>query len=362
MDCDDGPPPPPPLPYRVKAYHPFSIMRNWEKTTTCFSEDDKIDMCLEYLADIPFDTNCKVLKKRRGQTHQSCNCLQILKDEIAQEAVAKFMNYFYKKTKIDRQLLVMDWIRYVGPDNNSKAMYYLPFFNDSDSIYSDDDREETIQNLSSHLVCRSALKVILDFGYTQWLTCQKHVQACTTPTHGLCERRSNNGGLFDRCVKDDLFLFFEEQKMLATPQATRVVRELVGTGLRGGGDGADAILELPPSFSKRGMYSRFVEHRGYEIFTDARGTIKAKQSTAESLATQPICSVTTFRNFWQKHFPELRLTVSFESSTLTTTWYNLTCLFCAFFPYFIVCFIIESVRRRLYNMQRAPQQISLCFT
>ena len=224
MDCNDrcATPPTTPLPYRVKAYHPFSIMRSWEKTTTCFSEDDKIDMCLEYLADIPFASNCKVLKKRRGQTHQSCNCLQILEDEIAQEAIAKYMIYFYKKTKIERQLIVMDWIKYVGPDNNSKAMYYLPFFNDSDSIYLDEDREATVQNLSSHLeVCRSALRVILDFGYTQWITCQKHVIACTTPTHGLCQRRSNHAQRFDTYVKEDLFAFFEDQVMLATPQATR---------------------------------------------------------------------------------------------------------------------------------------------
>ena len=94
MDCDDGcgtPPPPPPASgcYNFKkAYHPFIVMRKYEATSDRFSDEDGIDMCLEYLADIPFASNCKVLKKRRGQTHQACNCLQILQDEVAQEAVA----------------------------------------------------------------------------------------------------------------------------------------------------------------------------------------------------------------------------------------------------------------------------------
>jgi hypothetical protein len=119
-------------------------------------------------------------------------------------------------------------------------------------------------------------------------------------------RRSNNGKYFNEHIKADLYRYFSEKESLATPQATRAVRELAGTGLRGGEEG---VVELPPSFSKGGMYSRFIGDRGYEIKTNARGEMKANQKTGESLACQPICSWYTFRQFWKYNFPLLRLMV-----------------------------------------------------
>jgi len=233
-----------------------------------------------------------------------------LKDPIAQEVVAKYMNLFYKKSRTDRMLTVMDWIRYTKRGNGIKPMYYLPFSNDDSSEYYQEETEEVMKTLSFHKVCRSALRVILDFGRVQWGTAEKCVDTCCSPTHGLRNRRSNNGLFFDKHVKDDLYAFFSEQELMATPQATRIVREIAGTGLR---DGEEGVVELPPSFSKRSMYYRFIGGRGYDVQIDARGNIKAKQKTGELLACQPICSWFTFRQFWKVQFPLLRLQVRYSN-------------------------------------------------
>jgi hypothetical protein len=88
-------------------------------------------------------------------------------------------------------------------------------------------------------------------------------------------------------------------ELLATPQATCAVCELAGTGLR---DGEEGVIELPPSFSKRSMYSRFIGDRDYDVELDPRGGITAIRKVGESLACQPICSWFKFRTFWKEAF------------------------------------------------------------
>jgi hypothetical protein len=45
-----------------------------------------------------------------------------------------------------------------------------PFINDDSSEFCELDREEVMKQLSSHKVCKSALRTILDFGIQQWKT------------------------------------------------------------------------------------------------------------------------------------------------------------------------------------------------
>ena len=84
--------------------------------------------------------------------------------------------------------------------------------------------------------------------------------------------------------------------------STRFVRENCGTGLR---DGEDAVLELPSSWSKRTIYKRFCDERGWEVQTTARGTTETKPKPQEE--NKPICHWRSFQRFWQKEYPLLRL-------------------------------------------------------
>jgi hypothetical protein len=232
-------PPPSAMKAGQKAYHPFISFRQFETTKDCFNEEDRNDACKVFLQELDFNARCQSLKKRGRQGgFQSCTCLSILEDPIAQEVVANYMSKFYTKSRTERMLTIMDWIRYTKRGSGIKPMYYLPFFNDdSTSEYHEDERLEVIKLLSVHKVCRSALRIVLDFGRFQWAAAENCVDTCSSPTHALQNRRSNNGKLFDEYIKDDLFRYFSEHELLATPQATRAVRELAGTGLRDGEEG-----------------------------------------------------------------------------------------------------------------------------
>jgi hypothetical protein len=133
------------------------------------------------------------------------------------------------------------------------------------------------------------------------------VDTCFSPSHGLQIRRANSGKYFDKHIKADLYQYFTDLEMLATPQATRVVCDIADTGLR---DGEERLVELPPSFSKRSMYYRFIGNRGYDAKVSPRGEISAIKKTGESLACQPVCSWYKLCLFWKHEFPLLRLLVS----------------------------------------------------
>jgi hypothetical protein len=103
------------------------------------------------------------------------------------------------------------------------------------------------------------------------------------------------------------------------------------------------VIELPPLFSKRSMYSRFIGDRGYEVELNATGGIKANRKTGQSFACQPICSWFTFRKFWKEVFPLLRIIVS--SLFLNVFHHVLYHTYLVYFILFCVCplFIIITI-------------------
>ena len=128
------------------------------------------------------------------------------------------------------------------------------------------------------------------------------------------------GKLLDSYVKDNLETFFLELHQLGTPQATRVVRDLTGTGLR---DGEEGVTELPPAFSRQSMYKRWVMERGYDVEPNQkRGGTKATKLRGVDLATQPICSFSKFKTYWKQEHQNLRLMVCV-----------ILCIICVLFVY-----------------------------
>jgi hypothetical protein len=176
-----------------KAYHPFILFHQFETTKDCYSEVDRNDACKVFLQELDFNARCQSLTKRGRQGgFQSCTCLNILKDPIAEEVVANYMSTFYTKSRTERMLTIMDWIGYTKRGSGIKPMYYLPFSNDdSTSEYHEDERLEVIKLLPVHKVCRSALIMVLDFGRFQWAAAENCVDTCSSPTHALQKRRSN---------------------------------------------------------------------------------------------------------------------------------------------------------------------------
>ena len=200
-------------------------------------------MCMDHIEQST--EFCPRLKFKGKSRFHGCRCLMILKDEKdaegdivnsnedEREAVAAYMVHFGDKSKAERQQTMMDWIRYTEKNKHIHTRFILPFINinqveeninGDDSDDDDNGNRPTIAALQSHKVCRSALGYLLDFRFVQYNTCQKAVDNNTIPSHGNKYRRSGRGKAFDEYVKDDLHVYFEEIKMLAQPQSTRVVR------------------------------------------------------------------------------------------------------------------------------------------
>ena len=266
--------------------------------------------CEEYLNDLDHNAKCIPLKKKSGTATLACNCLKVLEDEVTRHAVATNMVLFFKKNTEEKMLTVMDWVRYTQGGNSmgKKAMFFLPFIKDmNDEFYDEHEHEEIFPTLSTHKICKSAIRTLLDFGRYQWRTAERCVKKCVLPKHGNRTKRSNNGKYFDTYVKENLETFFLDLQQLGCPQATRVVRDLTGSGLR---DGEEGVTELPPAFSRRSMYRRWVEERGYIVEQNQQnGGMKATKNREVQLATQPICSFSRFKSYWYQEHRKLRLTV-----------------------------------------------------
>ena len=108
-------------------------------------------------------------------------------------------------------------------------------------------------------------------------------------------------------MRANLETFFLDLQQLGSPQATRVVRDLTGSGLR---DGEEGVTKLPPAFSRQSMYKRWVEERGFEVEPNQkRGGMKATRKCNVHLATQPICSFSKFKSYWKQEHRKLCLMV-----------------------------------------------------
>jgi len=102
------------------------------------------------------------------------------------EAVARYMLYYYKKSKVDQQQILMDWIKYTSHDKN-RRIYYLPTIADrlKTTINPIDEEYSTkLSSLGNYTVCRSAIGFILNISKYAWMTCAKAVGTNTIPQHG----------------------------------------------------------------------------------------------------------------------------------------------------------------------------------
>lgn len=266
----------------------------------------------------------RVTRKKRVL---QCSCLHILQDNhICIEAVARYMIFFFKLPKESKQQVIIEWIKYTkhmeqeeeNSDNNSplvsRKLFLLPFVkedaDDQDNEFElNQDEMNALEELTTHRVCKSAIAAILDFGIRQWKTCTAAAINNTLPRHGNKNKQGGRSKRFNEDVKGDLFEFFEGLKELAQPTSTRFVRENVGTGLR---DDELDLLELPSSWSKRGLYNRFCDERGWEVKTSSRGTIQLTKKMGGDEIQKPICCWRTFQRFWKREYPNLRLQMPSE--------------------------------------------------
>ena len=115
------------------------------------------------------------------------------------EAVARYMLFYYKKSKADQQQIIMDWIKYTS-HNKNRRIYCLPIADRLKTTINPINEEyiTKLSNLGSYTVCL--------------LTCAKAVETNTIPQHGNSNLQGGRGKVFDEFIKADLVDFLEMLK------------------------------------------------------------------------------------------------------------------------------------------------------
>eukprot|EP00536_Pseudo-nitzschia_multiseries_P000819 jgi/Psemu1/1854/gm1.1854_g len=292
------------MPRGQRPYHPFTDFTNYKH-----NEWEMVCKCRDFLEDASLHGgNCKCLINWRTL---KCNCLKVLEDSVARDAIALYIVAFFNKSKVDQQLTIMDWLRYTSAD--TKQMFFVPFLNPYDEEELDLVDKDTphkhavLAALAGTRVCKYPVTVILDWGRRKWETCLKNIQDNTTPTHGLKGKRPNNTQQFDDSdIVEDLADFFNDLKELGQPQSTRIMRVETGVGLR---DGEEGVVELPPSYSKRSLYYRFCYDRGWNVTLKKNSNSVLQVTPVEPFEGEAklICSWPYFLKYWDTNFANIKI-------------------------------------------------------
>ena len=274
-----------------------------------YKRQDKIRSFLEELNQRP---SC--MDPFNPQRRSSCTCLS---GTFTEEMKTSVVDELFKFSLLDyqaTQLLVLSWIRYADViatmQRDRHLVYILPGTNDQ-------------------LVCRPAIATLVGFGKKAWYRVVSSLREGTSIDHGLQGKTSNHA---DTRMQEHLHDFFSEMTEHATPRATRIVRQHV-VGAKDAKDakaeeednGSDLdadddlvieslrdtdvdVVDLPPSFSKRGMYKRFLaEQMGWTIAWDSTGRIISTLPVAGMEQVEPVPSWGTFLGYWNSHFPKMRI-------------------------------------------------------
>ena len=281
----------------AKCPHPFTLFNNTlNHVGPNLSDEEMLQKCIEYVSNKAEQPNCTNQTTNKSGKPCSCSCLSILKDkEELIVPVARYMISFYQKDFHQKYETIINWHKY-----SINKEYLIPFLNNEEHPMS----LENQHLLSDVRVCANAIGTLLDWGKCRWKSVRDHVANNTIPHHGNKGKEKTNTKL-SADVYDDLHRYFHYLHQLAQPRATLFVREMSGSGLRN--DDED-IKELPTSFSKRGLYARFCNERGYRVSTSPSGVdTLVEDENFDGEKRLPVCRWASFFNFWRKYYPKLRL-------------------------------------------------------
>ena len=245
--------------------------------------------------------NCvDVLNPSRGETN--CDCMQVAIDDMNFEETMQFgraMSGLLKKTRKDIDRHVVEWVKYAeasrrdlaGRDKATQQRVYL------------------LPGAHKHKVCKNAIAALFGYGRDSWKTLVQAAKEGEFRDHGLTGKCSNNLKKFNHAPL--LHEFFTKTQLHAAPRATKIVRcEVCGadgsvrveTELR---DVDEELFELPPNFSKLGLYKRMCrEECGLMLKFDNKNRMIGKEPI-EGKEQRPVPCWGTFCNFWERNYPKM---------------------------------------------------------
>eukprot|EP00977_Amphora_coffeiformis_P024958 scaffold17707_cov212-Amphora_coffeaeformis.AAC.11 len=284
--------------------HPKTIL-NDRKIRGTYSDDDLVALGAMYLQEkASQQPYCLCVTNRKPKL---CDCLCVF-TECSYDyccTVSKYMVYFAKKSKVEQQMTVIQWIQYTENDKVPRRFLIPQLRTGEDAVRFFNDSEEH-QKLQLKCICNAALLTILGYGQAFWTTVKKHVTERSIPIHALAGQCSNNS--LNEETQMYLHLFFADIELHSSPTPMRYIREKTGTLHE---RDKEDIKELPPYFTKRSLYRRYCFDQGWAIATDCKGSpSKKEQKRDESWKKlQQECGVVvswgTFLAFWARHYRTL---------------------------------------------------------
>jgi hypothetical protein len=153
------------------------------------------------------------------------------------------------------------------------------------------------------MICKNAIARLL--GYSRY-TLQKIIDCVKkgkSPVHGLKNQVGNHKSHYD--FNGMLKVFFEALVEHSAPRATRFVWTILeGTTREELRD--EHVSELPPSFTKRRVYGRFLAEHGWKLKLDAKGRILTATKddvTVNGKTPSEMPSWRTFLLYWKVNYP-----------------------------------------------------------
>jgi hypothetical protein len=279
------------------AKHPVcSLWKAWKgsnkKERKSFDFEPFRESFSKYLEDLKGEEFCYDLFHSKQQL--TCTCMSsmpLVGEELGR--VVSALVRFSIKTKLERNYLLAEWIRYArsfqGVGRGTKA-YLLPGGN--------------------HFICQHALARVCGMKSYAWRGLCKKVRDGIALDHGLTGRDSNRASIESQGWLESFLSRLEEQ---GVPRATRMVRYLNKDGnylqeVRD--DDVDAI-DLPSHCTKLGLYKQFVAEHGWKFVYDPKNRIidKVRIEGMEQDPDDPsfLPSIKSFQAYWDKHFPKMKI-------------------------------------------------------
>ena len=277
------------------------------------SDDELFKMQRAFLERLSQFDKCPSIKKK--SKFGTCNCLTILRDEKIRDAVAAYVLDFQKMDPVDRGQRVVEWFKYAGREKKSPK--FALQFDATDVVLC----VETETKMNNATLCRSALGNIFDLGDTFLWKCSKHAKSTGVyPKHGNTGKR-NKAFKDDSDVMKALRKYFEMLEKLGEVRATRFISRLVEGMLQTGTrDDEEEYIFLPACNSKRSLFYRYLKEQGVEAQRTQNGNYKIISKSADA---KPYVSRSTFRRFWKREFPHIRITKPSEDiCALCCRWAN----------------------------------------
>ena len=186
----------------ITSWTPYQLINERKRAAARdkkLSDEEIIDQFNDYYNLQANAGRCVQISNGR---HLNCNCLAILKDNQARQAVSRFALDFGEKEHNDRINTAIGWYRYAKPSNNNKSLL-IPF-NSAGNV-------QVNKLLQDKKICINALCKICGFGQRQWKTIRDSAEKGIMATkHGLAGKAGNRKRKTTNPIIEALHKHFQE--------------------------------------------------------------------------------------------------------------------------------------------------------